>query len=117
MQIDQRERAAMPAMGKIIPLRRDGWLVAETFRAPVADRERGRHFLKVTLPAIPVAIFTLTFLLGYFLGAGNMNAPRVIDPVPALGMALVLTGVVSLLCVAIYSGYRHVTGLNNGPVQ
>jgi hypothetical protein len=111
MHVDQTERAPVATMAKIIPIRRDAWLVSGIWQAPATDRERGRHFLKVTLPAIPVAVFTLTFLLGYFLGAGDLAHPRFADPLPVLLTAIILTAVVSGLCVAIYSGYKHVTGL------
>ncbi|MBF6592553.1 MAG: hypothetical protein IVW57_18740 [Ktedonobacterales bacterium] len=115
MHIDSRASTA-PALAKIIPIRRDAWLLAESRPLPVADRERGRHFLKVTLPAIPVAVFTLTFLLAYFLRAGDGSAQNgFIDPLPALLMALMLTGVMCVLCAAIYSGYKHVTGISDEP--
>ncbi len=98
---------------KIIPLRRDAWFI-EAARRYIPDAERGRHFLKVTLPAIPVAVFTLAFLFGYVMtilgAAGN---PHAIDPTPALIGALVITLLISLLCAVIYRGYRHVAGIDD----
>lgn len=106
------QRHEAPAMGttsaKIIPLRRDAWYVSAIANA-ISDAERGRHFLKVTLPAIPVAVFTLTFLFGYLLSVAT--APEV-SPVAALIGAFAITLLISLLCIAIYGGYRHVARLN-----
>ncbi|MBA3825321.1 MAG: hypothetical protein H0X24_15660 [Ktedonobacterales bacterium] len=98
---------------KIIPLRRDAWFI-EAAQRYIPDAERGRHFLKVTLPAIPVAVFTLAFLFGYVMtilgAAGN---PHNIDPTPALIGALIITLVITLLCGVIYRGYRHVAGIDD----
>jgi hypothetical protein len=109
MQRYEASNAAPPA--KIIPLRRDAWYLAAV-AAHISDAERGRHFLKVTLPAIPVAVFTLTFLFGYLLsltaGTGTVHGA---NPLPALVGALALTVIISFLCIAIYGGYRHVAGL------
>ncbi len=98
---------------KIIPLRRDTWYMAAV-AAYISDAERGRHFLKVTLPAIPVAVFTLTFLFGYILSlAAGPATTSGANPLPALIGALALTLLVSFLCVAIYGGFRHVAGLTD----
>jgi hypothetical protein len=110
MQRHSEEHAVRTA-AKIIPLRRDSWYMAAV-AAYISDAERGRHFLKVTLPALPVAVFTLTFLFGYLLGLINSDGARTgSDPLPALIGALAITAITSLLCVAVYSGYRHVAGL------
>ncbi len=111
MQQHSEEHAAERTPAKIIPLRRDPWYMAAV-AAYISDAERGRHFLKVTLPALPVAVFTLTFLFGYLLALfTNDGARSGVDPLPALIGALAITALTSLLCIAIYSGYRHVAGL------
>jgi hypothetical protein len=101
-----------PAVGKttakILPLRRDAWYLASIANA-ISDAERGRHFLKVTLPAIPVAVFTLTFLFGYLVSV--VTSP-IVSPLAALIGATAITILISLLCIGIYSGYRHVARLN-----
>lgn len=89
---------------KIIPLRSGDWLATS---AMLTDAERGRHYLKVTLPAIPVVVFTLTFLFGYLMGHASFGE----DPTPALIGALLITMLVCMLCAAIYGGFRHVAGL------
>lgn len=111
MSIEQHEHIAAPPSAKIIPLRPESWLLAErdSFAPPA---ERGRHFLKVTLPAIPVAVFTLTFLSCYALEASDATqAGRAIDPLPVLLSTIGLTIVVGGLCALIYRGYRHIAGL------
>jgi hypothetical protein len=97
---------------KIIPLRIDRWSHVEAL-TPSVRADHGRHFLKVTLPSIPVAVFTLAFLLSYCLEATNAtHAGRPIDPAPALLGSLAITAVISALCISIYSGFRHVAGLD-----
>ena len=113
MQINRDEYAPPRPPAKIIPLHRDAWFI-EAVNRYIPDVERGRHFLKVTLPAIPVAVFTLAFLFGYvmtILGASGHS--RAIDPTPALVGSLIITFVVTLLCAAIYRGYCHIAGIDN----
>jgi hydrogenase/urease accessory protein HupE len=106
------QRNEAPAAGKttakIIPLRRDAWYLSAIANA-ISDAERGRHYLKVTLPAIPVAVFTLTFLFGYMVSVASMPSP---SPLAALIGAFAITTLISLLCIGIYSGYRHVARLS-----
>jgi hypothetical protein len=101
------DHAALQTPAKIIPLRRGEWLIVPP---TLSEAERGRHFLKVTLPAIPVAVFTLTFLFGYLLSVSGHTSFGV-DPTPALIGAFLITMLVSLLCAFIYTGFRHVAGL------
>lgn len=114
MQRDQHDRGeAMHVPAKIIPLRANLNL-AQMPDLPTVRLDHGRHFLKVTLPAVPVAVFTLAFLLSYFIGATDATrAGQRIDPVPALIGSLALTAVISALCISIYSGFRHVAGLQD----
>lgn len=98
---------------KIIPLRVERWEAVE--RVVVRTHyDQGRHFLKVALPAVPVAVFTLVFLLCYCIAATDATrVNRPIDPAPPFFGSLIITIIISALCASIYSGYRHVTGLNN----
>jgi hypothetical protein len=114
MQMNREEDYAVPRLpAKIIPLRRDAWFI-EAAERYIPDAERGRHFLKVTLPAIPVAVFTLSFLFGYVMSiVGAEGKAPAIDPTPALIGAFIITLVVTLLCGAIYRGYRHVAGIDD----
>jgi hypothetical protein len=97
---------------KIIPLRPD-------YHPPIAPpgdlaSERGRRFLKITLPAIPVAVLTVTFLLVYAISARDaMLARRAINPLPAVICTLALTALTAGLCGIIYAGFRQVTGLSD----
>ena len=103
------ENTVLQLTAKIIPLHPGEWLRTS---AALSDAERGRHFLKVTLPAIPIVVFTLTFLFGYamnFVGKTTYNS----DPTPALIGAFLITMLVCLLCAGIYSGFRQVAGLRN----
>ncbi len=111
--LDAEEYGLPRPTAKIIPLRRDAWFI-EAAQRYIPDAERGRHVLKVTLPAIPVAVFTLAFLFGYIMtilgAAGNVHA---IDPTPALIGAFIMTLIITLLCGVIYRGYRHVAGIDD----
>ncbi len=114
--LDQRrQREEFSIAAKIIPLRTEEWLRREGFPPILAPAEQGRHFLKITLPAIPIAVFTLTFLLAYFIEANDAigHGGSTIDPLPALLGSLALTAVVAALCASIYSAYCHVTGIRN----
>ena len=112
MSVDAEKHVTTLPATKVIPLYREAWL-ADIYKHSLAPaNERGRHFLKVTLPAIPVTVFTLTFLLIYFIGAIDATSNhRPMDPIPALigasGMAIIVGG----LCMAIYVGFLHVVGL------
>ncbi len=98
--------AAHTAMGKIIQFRAP----ATEEPAPPSVQERGRHFLKFALPAIPVAVFTSVFLLCYSVEAADAtSAGRVIDPAAPLLGALGVTLLISVLCIAIYEIYRRIT--------
>ena len=112
--MDQGESAAtLRPSAKIIPLRPDTWLV-ESATEVAAEIERGRRYLKLTLPSIPVAVFTLTFLLCYLIEANDsLGSERPLDPAPALLSAGLMTMLVGGLCAGIYSGFRHVTGLRD----
>lgn len=115
MSMDHQKSAALaPTTAKIIPLRRDGWLVVEQAVRASSPAERGRHFLKVTLPAIPVVVFLLTFLLCYAMEASDASrVGRAINPLPTLLGALALAGILLGVCALIYHGYRQVTDLVN----
>ncbi len=98
---------------KIIPLFRDRWLLNDSPQ-PGAQIEHARHFLKVTLPAIPVAVFTMAFLICYFVSASDATkSGHTIDPTPAIIGSVTITTIVSALCMSIYQGFRHVAGLRN----
>jgi len=104
-----KQVTAVLPLAKIIPIHRDTWVMQ---RSLASASERGRHYLKVTLPAIPVLVFTMTFLMIYFIEVGDaaqMHEP--INPAPALLGALMITFAVAALCAAIYTGFRHVAGL------
>ena len=113
MPLDTNSPLTSPVTtAKIIPLYRDAWLQSGVYRRLLNPSERGRHFLKVTLPAIPITVFTLTFLLVYFVdGIDALRMRHSIDPMPALVSALGMAIIVGTLCTAIYSGFRHVAGL------
>ncbi len=113
MPLDSNPPLTSPVTtAKIIPLYRDAWLQSGIYRQLLNPSERGRHFLKVTLPAIPITVFTLTFLLVYFVdGIDAMQMRHSINPMPALIGASGMAIIVGTLCTAIYSGFRHVAGL------
>ncbi len=64
-----------------------------------------RRFLKVALPSIPVAAFSVSFLYAYIVQASaDLAENRPINEArPFLG-ALLVAGIVSMLCIFIYHG-------------
>lgn len=95
---------------KIVPLQRPWWGSSLVETDVAMMRERGRHFLKIALPAIPVTVFSFTFLMVYIFDAQNDLLNNVsINPLPALFGAIMLTIMVCAVCVAIYIGYLQAT--------
>jgi hypothetical protein len=98
---------------KVLPLRPDinsFDLARQTYFTAV---ERGRHYLKIVLPGIPITIFTSSFLFSYFIEASNASrSNRQIDPTGPFVLSMALTFITCALCAAIYNGFRQVTGLD-----
>ncbi len=107
---------AAPAPSKIIPLRPERWHLVMEGMASDSTSERARHFLKITLPAVPIASFMLTFLLSYALVASAAtSAGHAINPLPALLSALAVASVTGALCRGIYAGFCQISGLDRTP--
>lgn len=96
----------MHPTANVSPIRSGVWR-REALDATASGAERGRHYLKVTLPAIPIVTFTITFLLIDML----LMDPAT-NPAPALLVAGIVAIVTGVLCVAIYSGFLHTAGLH-----
>jgi hypothetical protein len=95
-----------PPTANVSPIHSGIWR-RDALDATASAAERGRHYLKVTLPSIPVVAFTITFLLVDVL----VRDPAM-NPAPALLIAGIVTIFTSALCVMIYAGFLHTTGLN-----
>jgi|GEM_PF-3450001 len=103
-----------PMLSKVTPIHSDFSISSIQEIASFSAIQRGRHYLKVMLPAIPVATFILTFLVGYLTEVKNASANnRPIDPSVAMAGAIGLTIVMGLICTIIYMGFRQVTGLTD----
>ncbi len=74
----------------------------------IPDGARGhqaRRFLKVLLPSIPVAAFSIDFLYAYITQASaDLANNRPIDATHPFYGALLLALVLSLMCIFIYHG-------------
>lgn len=114
MSIDfNNSSPAIPVQGKVLPFRVGHWTEAHAETATESQpAERGRHYLKIALPAVPVAVFTLSFIICYVVGISASNG-QTIDPLPALLGSLVMTSIIGVLCIAIYIGYLGVTGFGD----
>ncbi len=113
-----RENSLDPAIqsdpsSKIVALQRPWWGNSLVEPDVVVVRDRGRHFLKIALPAIPVTVFSFTFLMLYVIDAQNDLINNLsINPLPALFCAVLLTMMVSGICAVIYVGYLQTTKLH-----
>jgi hypothetical protein len=99
---------------KIIPLYYQDSGIYETDKDTSNAGERGRHYLKIVLPAIPIAVLTLTFLIDYLIEVGDaILSKRTINPETPILATIVITAVVSFLCIVIYIGYQRITGTDH----
>ena len=73
---------------------------------PVSTRgNQARRFLKVLLPSIPLAAFSIDFLYAYITQASaDLADNRPIDATHPFYGALLLALVLSLMCIFIYHG-------------
>jgi hypothetical protein len=111
---------------RIIPIRPDASSPGSSPRPPspsparpsravsvVRPDDAVRHYLKFTLPSIPVATFVLAFVLCYLLlgldatSRSDVTAGRPVDPTLPFLAALLLALTTGLLSVWIYRGYRR----------